>query len=451
MAAASSPVNRLASTMSRLHGNGAVAAVGQGVVVNVLIALATMLAGIVTARYLGASGRGELAALTTLPTFFTFIMTFGLPSSLVYHARRSGMNVDAIVAGALTVSVVAGGIAAALAYASVPFVLTELPPELLGVARALVLFTVLGVVSSVAMAALQARQRFVAYNYVRLCQPAAQLVGTAVLGLIGRLTPTSAALVVLLSGLPGLVWTLCWVLAVHRPAWSKGFSAARDMCSYSARAYGGELLLGLAGQVDKLIVVGIFQPATMGIYVVALTLSRVAMMFPSAVVVVLFPKAAGRSAREVIDITSRAAGGTALIAGATAIALIALGPTLLGVFYGDEFHAAAAAFRLLVVEATVAGIVQVLSQAFMALDRPGLITLQYGSGAVAAVPLLFLLAPTWGAEGAAAALLIASVVRLACTYWCFKGVLKIAPPRVLGEIGPSFAQLKRTAARVVPR
>jgi len=420
------------------------AAVGQGMVANVLISLTTMLGGIATARYLGASGRGELAALTTLPAFFSFVTTLGLPSGLVYHARRAGVRVDAVVAAALTLSLLAGAVGAVLAYAAAPFVLKGLSPELLGVARLLVAFTVLGVVNNVAMAALQARQRFIAYNYVRVSQPAVQLVATIALGISHRLTPTSAALIVLLAGLPGLVWTVGWALAAYRPAWRRWLSAAREMSSYNARAYSGELLLGLAGQVDKLIVVGIFAPATMGIYVVALTLSRIAMMFPNAVVVVLFPKAAGRSADEVIDITSRAAGGTALLAGLTAAALIVLGPTLLAFFYGAEFEAAAPAFRLLAIEATVTGIGQVLSQAFMALNRPGLITMQYGSGAIAAVPLLLVLAPTWGAEGAAVALLIASFVRLVCTYWCFKGVLKIAAPRVLGEIGSSFTLLKTT-------
>jgi O-antigen/teichoic acid export membrane protein len=86
----------------------------------------------------------------------------------------------------------------------------------------------------------------------------------------------------------------------------------------------------------------------------------------------------------------------------------------------------------------------------MALDRPGLVTWQYGSGALVAIPLLFVLAPIWGIEGAAAALLVASATRLVCTYWCFKGVMKIDAPRVLGQIGPSVSLLK-TAMRAALR
>jgi O-antigen/teichoic acid export membrane protein len=235
---------------------------------------------------------------------------------------------------------------------------------------------------------------------------------------------------------------LFWVFSRCKPAWRRWRAAARELASYSVRAYGGELLLGVANQVDKVIVVAIFAPAVMGIYIVALSLSRLVTMFPSAVVTVLFPKASGRSESDVMRITSQAAGATAVAVGLMAVVLMVFGPELLVLLYGSEFGRAALAFRVLVAEAALASLVQVLAQAFMALNRPGLITWQYGSGMVVAVPLLLVLAPLWGATGAAVALLLATVVRLACTYWCFVGVMKVGAPRMLGELGLSVASLK---------
>lgn len=429
-------------SISRLYGSSALAAVSQGVLASVIIAAANILAGIVTARYLGASGRGELAALITLPAFFSFVMTFGLPSGLVYHARRSAKSMDSLIAAVLTMSIAAGVVGAIAAYIATPYILTELSPSLIPVARALAVFAVLGVLSQITMAVLQAQHRFLAYNYIRISQPFFQLTGTLVLALLGWLTPLSAALVVLLAGLPGLLWALKWIFQTLHPVWTGWIASARAVSLYSLRAYGGELLLGMSTQVDKVIVVGIFAPSMMGIYVVALSLSRIVTMFPAAVVTVLFPKASGRSESEVIQITSKAAAGTTLLVGVTATILIIVGPVLLRFFYGQEFEAAGMTFRLLIIEAAIASVVQVLSQAFMALNRPGLVTLQYGSGVAVAVPLLFILAPVWGAEGAAAALLVASIVRLACTYWCFTGVMKIAAPKVFGEMGASISTLK---------
>lgn len=423
----------------QIHGVGALAAISHGVVANVLIAVFNIVAGIVSARYLGATGRGELAALVTLPTFFSFVMTFGLPSGLIYHVRRSSGLVADLAAAAMVWSLIAGTAGAVIAFFVTPYVLTELTPALLPVAQGLVIFTILGVMSQVTMALLQAQHQFLAYNYIRFAQPVLQVAGMVVLAACGWMTPLTAALVVLLAGLPGLLWTIKSIVVAHRPNWARWLISAKTMSSYSMRAFGGELLSGMAGQLDKVIVVGIFSPAMMGMYVVALSLSRILAMFPGAVVSVLFPKASGLSDIDVIRITSKAAGGTALLVGLSMIGLIVFGPILLRFVYGAEFEAAAFAFRLLVVEAAIASIVQVLSQALLALNRPGLVTLQYGSGLIVAVPMLLLLAPTWGVEGAAAALLAASVVRLVCTYWCFTGIMKIAAPNVLREVGPSLA------------
>src|SRR5205814_1192377 len=151
-------------------------------------------------------------------------------------------------------------------------------------ARALVVFTVLGVLSQIMMAMLQAQHQFLAYNYIRFSQPVLQLLGMLTLAASGLMTPLAAALVVLLAGLPGLLWNFKWILVECRPRWTCWTASARRISSYSLRAYGGELLLGMATQVDKVIVVGIFSPAMMGMYVVALSLSRVVAMFPGAVV-----------------------------------------------------------------------------------------------------------------------------------------------------------------------
>jgi len=419
--------------LSRWQGTGAFAAVSQGMAANMLTAAATVLSGIVTARYLGAAGRGELAALTTLPAFVSFVVTFGLPSSVVYHARRDAEKGAAVTAAALILALAAGAIGATGAYVAVPFVLTELAPEWLPAARALAVCVVLGSLSNVSMAVLQAQQRFIAFNYVRVAQPILQLLGTLLLGAAGWLTPLTAALVVLLAGVPGIVWTCGWIVARVRPAWAHWRAAARELSSYGARAYSAELLSALAAQVDRVIVVGIFAPAVMGMYVVALSLSRLVTMFPSAIATVLFPKASGRSQDDVLELTTRASGATLLVMGATALVLVALGPELLTLVYGADFEGAKVAFLLLLAEAVLTSLVQVQSQAFMALNRPGLITWQYGVGVAVAVPLLFLLAPQWGAEGAAAALLLASVARLACTHWCFTRVLGIEAPRMFAS------------------
>jgi O-antigen/teichoic acid export membrane protein len=84
-------------------------------------------------------------------------------------------------------------------------------------------------------------------------------------------------------------------------------ASLRALLPYGVRSYGIDLLGALSLQIDQALVVGFLSPAAMGTYVVALSLSRMLQLFQQAVVMVLFPKAAGRPADEVIALTGQAA------------------------------------------------------------------------------------------------------------------------------------------------
>jgi len=119
------------------------------------------------------------------------------------------------------------------------------------------------------------------------------------------------------------------------------------------------------------------------------------------------------------------------------------GPWLMALLYGPEFSAAGLAFRLLVVEAALSGGISVLSQTFVSLNRPGLVAWQHGAGVVLMVPILSVLAPAYGAAGAAMALLCGTVARLACTYACYRYGLGARMPFVF----PSLSLLRAVYAR----
>jgi O-antigen/teichoic acid export membrane protein len=371
-------------------------------------------------------------------------MTLGLPSALVFHARRAEIAPAQVMGAVLILTLVAGISGTAVGWFLTSHVLTQLAPPLVNIARYLTLFSILGVLSATVMGALQAQHEFAAFNHIRYAQPLLQLVTLTFLAATGHLTPVAGALALLLTGLPGLIWGLLWLWRSYRPRLSGLRRSIPLVLSYAGRASIGELLSGMANQIDKVILIGLLSPALMGLYIVALNLSRLIAVFAAAVAPVLFPKASGRSSADARGITSRAASLTAAVVIPTTIALILIGPIVIRLFYGNGFEAASSAFRILALEAAISSIVQVLSQAFLAVNRPGLASVQYGSGTLVVVPLLFVLAPRWGIEGAATAMLIAAIVRLATTYWCFVGNLKIPAPRVLRGIPNSLKMMRQS-------
>jgi len=76
--------------------------------------------------------------------------------------------------------------------------------------------------------------------------------------------------------------------------------------------------------------------------------------------------------------------------------------------------------RILVVEAVFSGATLVLSQAFMAMGRPGVVTVVQLTGLSLTVPLMVLLVPRYGIVGAGAALLLSTAGRFVCVLASFR-------------------------------
>ncbi len=103
---------------------------------------------------------------------------------------------------------------------------------------------------------------------------------------------------------------------------------------------------------------------------------------------------------------------------------------MLALLYGSEYRSANAVLRILVVEAVFSGATLVLSQAFMAMGRPGVVTVIQLTGLLLTVPLMVLLVPRYGIVGAGAALLLSTTGRFICVLASFPICLNMSVPDV---------------------
>ena len=134
---------------------------------------------------------------------------------------------------------------------------------------------------------------------------------------------------------------------------------------------------------------------------------------------------------EALELTSRAARVSLLLTGLCAAFVAIAGPLLLRIFYGKAYARSSTSLRLLLVEVTISGCVFVLAQMFMAMGRPGTVTVLQGIGLALSIPLMLLLIPRFGINGAAISLLISTCCRFAFMYFSFPGVLKLPLPDLL--------------------
>src|SRR5579871_6639601 len=86
-----------------LAGRTATTATAQTFLTQALILSVNLLTGIVSARSLGPSGRGELAAIM-LPGMLANAMTLGLPSAVTYTFKRHPEQRRALFTAAMIMS-----------------------------------------------------------------------------------------------------------------------------------------------------------------------------------------------------------------------------------------------------------------------------------------------------------------------------------------------------------
>ena len=404
-----------------------------------------MATGILTARTLHPVGRGELVAMNLWPLFLANATALGTPSSLIFHLRKLAARRGELIASALVLVAALGTLAAVVGHWVLPHWLKQYPPEIVAHAQLFLLVAPLWAVQITGQAALEALELFSLSNTVQIMIPLVTLSGLMTMLGLHRMSPVTAAACYAFAIIP----TAFTILAMlwHRRAGRTvrvTVDAWRTLLGYGVRSAPLDLLGTLSLYIDQVLVIGLLSASSMGSYAVVLSLSRALLVFQSAVVMVLFPKATGRPTGEILAMVGQAARVNILLSGAAALTVALLGHILLRFFYGEQYLSAVPALRVLVLEVVFQGVVVIVSQAFMAAGRPGTVSLLQGLGLAVAVPLMLVFIPRFGVAGAALALLCSTLTRLGLLLIAVRLVLKEPLPRLVPGLA-EYKQLRRIA------
>jgi O-antigen/teichoic acid export membrane protein len=250
----------------------------------------------------------------------------------------------------------------------------------------------------------------------------------------GDLTPVAAALAYFVPGALYTVWLTFRLVPRMRFRIRALAGDARAILSYGLRAYGTDVIAALSLQIDQAVIVAFLSPMQLGLYAVALSLSRIITVAQQAIVMVLFPYASGLPAEEAIALVGRAVRATNAASVAMGALFLLVMPFALPFFYGHAFAQALEILPVLAAEAILAGAAIVLGQAFLATGRPGVVTSVQAVWLATVLALLVAFVPHLDVRGAALALLVGSVARLAFLALMYRRILGRALPRLVPEI-----------------
>jgi len=389
---------------------------------NLGILVLTMATGMLNARLLGPSGRGELAAIQTIPSIIGTIAFLGLPSAVAYFSARRPAETRMFASTAVVLCLLASIPAVALGYLAMPRLLGGQSASVIHGARVYLWFIPLQAVVIMPYLALQGLGRFGVWNLLRLAPNVASLTA------IGVAWATGAATAQRFSGWYLFTYAMIGPIA-YAAFWGNSTGPARP----SARPIGDLLRYGLpsalmipAGmvnlQMDQMLMAAWLPSKVLGLYAVSVSWTSMLSAVFGALGPVLFPALAATqdpAEQRILVARSFRLGILAVLVLGAGLALVT--PFLLPLFFGRAFAPAVPAALILVAAAVVLNLVNLTGEILRGLGLPRWPLF----GQVAALPvtvvLLIVLLPRWTIVGASVASLIAYTVTAVV---CVGGIVK---------------------------
>jgi enterobacterial common antigen flippase len=364
--------------------------------------------GLIAARSLGPTGRGELATVTVWASVLLYAGTFGLPEAVAYFSA-AGTARERVWTTSQVASAVVGLAITAAGWWLIPAIFSARADAPVDAIRwYLTLFVVPGCASLCASAWLQGTGRLRAYNISRSSIHMINATGTLLLFAAGSRSVLHFAAVMLIGNVAG------WVIAAGYGPWNRFSSAPvsgdllKRLFHYGFRVQIGNWSNAASVRLDQLLLSLLAPASSLGLYVVAVTYSNVLQTIPVSAATVMLPEIvrhqqAGAAGACLARWYRRALWMTVPAAATLAVSSIVLLPLLFGSSFGD----AVPLVMVLIPATIVLGMNQLLSTAFRGLGRPGVGSKSELVGVAVTVVALVLLLPRYGVLGAATASLLA--------------------------------------------
>lgn len=369
--------------------------------------------GAVTARLLGPSGRGLLAAITVWPTAITSLGDLGGPVAYQYESASSPERRPSLVRNMRLIVPIQAAILIAITIPIMAFVLRDYPGSMATAAIFVIAFVPLNLFGRYSLGVHQGAGNFKTFNRTRLVLALSYAVGVIILLVCGvdSVEPVIAAVIVsnvcaVSAALMGL-----HIRDSRKIDFDRGLT--KRIFSFGAKAHVGNLTPIDSLQIDVALVVVLLGAEPAGLYVVAVSAANVIRSQGTGIGMVALSGVAssGHAAQgRVIGAFFRGAG---MLIVTTAALVFAFAGILVPAIYGSDFGGSVDIVRILSMGMAAAALRQVLGDCLRGAGRPVIGSVAEVVSWVVAVGGLAILVPKYEAEGAALAVSISYVVSLA--------------------------------------
>jgi O-antigen/teichoic acid export membrane protein len=391
---------------------------------NIAAAGSAALSGIIVARTVGPTVRGEYAAVMAWFGILLVLGEIGQSAAVCFYVAREPQLARGYVATSRTMMCLTGALALACGFVVAPLLAHGIP----GLANAYRLAfggSVIAFIGASYTSSLQAKS-IERWNLVRVSQPALLLVAMVALWGTGRLTLDTAIGAVLFTMAVQLGYAYFECLRAGLAPGRVNRNLVRPLARYGLTQFAAITPTAVNYFLDQLLLSQLVPPADLGRYAIAASVTLVPVPLVSAIGNVAFPRLAARRATAVRGNSTAlaAVAASAVLATAILLPIAASAYWLIPAVFGPAYRSAVPLIWILTPGGIFLACGQVTGDLLRGLNRPGLVAAAQGLAAVGTATLLIVLLPSTGVEAAA----IASTV----SYGTALGVMVrwlLRPPR----------------------
>ncbi len=354
-----------------------------------------LVSGVLTARFLGADGRGVVAAVSTWTLTLTWASNLSFADGMLYLQAR-GTDRSRVLGTTLLLAPVLGALGIGVAQILVPFGFSAQSEETRLIARVFLCAVPVVLTTEAMWAMLMARHRFVFLGVVRIAQPATYVTLMLVLLGLDRFSPVSVLSAQVASYALALTVAVAGLAreGIRRP----DAGLARRSLGYGLRMQGVSIT---ALRLDSVVLPAFVTATQIGYYSIAVNVSSMIVALFGSVAMVVFPMTAagdGHGGRAALERALR----VNLVGGALAVLGIALvAPWIIPFVYGAEFRAAVPALWIMLPGIVLYSASISLMASLQGMGTPGSASVAHLGGALVLLVGLVLTVPTYGILAAA--------------------------------------------------
>lgn len=404
---------RLRGYATAVRRPGFVRTVARTASFNVTSAVFAGVSGVLVARVLGPTIRGEYAAITSWFSVLLMVGGIGQPAALCFYISRDPLRARDYVGTSRAMMMTTGAAALAIGLLIAPYLGHGRPAEVLGYRIAFGASMVSFVGASYTFS-LQARA-LTRWNLVLISQPLLSLTAIVIAWRLRLLTLDSAIAVLAATTLLQLCWAYynCWRTGLVPGRVRK--ELLRPLAVYGMTQIAALTPAALNAQLDQLVLSQTVPPADLGRYAIAVSLTLLPIPLVAAIGNVAFPRLASQqaTAQQTMRLQWVAVAGSIGLAAGLLLPLAAVAYWLVPFIFGAAYRAAVPLLWILTPGAVFLACGQVVGDLLRGRSQVSVVAWAQGLAAVFTVVLLIVLLPLVGVYGAAIASTVSYGVALA--------------------------------------